>query len=144
MLGQLAFSFYFKNCKYNGKPANLDSPIPSWDSSIAFFFLKRLQFLLDPLLAACTSPTDSVISSPKSGRFLRIRFCAGPALRLLATAAPTWSYGGHGLRNERVRTQQGKAVKNDTHPGCASLVLVLLCAPWTQPWSGRNLARIPL
>lgn len=78
MFVQLASSFYFKNCKYNGKPARLEDPIPSLDSSIAFFFPKRLQFLLALLLAACFSPTDPVTSSPKCGHFLRKRFWAGP------------------------------------------------------------------
>ena len=132
MFGQLAFSFYFKNCKYNGKPANLKGPIPSLDSSIAFFFPERLQFPLDLLLAACISPTDPAVSSPKSGHFLRIRFWAGPR--------DTFQQQPHretmeatGSEKSRVRTQRGKAMKNvDTHPGCASPVLVLLCAPWTQ------------
>jgi len=49
---------FLKLHTYKGKSANSEDSTPSSASFVGSLFLKRLQFLLDLLLAECISPTS--------------------------------------------------------------------------------------
>lgn len=142
MFVQLASSFYFKNCKYNGKPAHLEDPIPSLDSSTAFFVSQEAPISFWSALKGLYLSHWSCHCFSQEWSFSQNEVLSR-ALALLSTAAPAWSHGGCGLRTERVGTQWGKPGRNvDTQLGSACPGLALLCTALAQPWPGRNLACI--